>query len=88
VCNTRPIRDGEPTTPQAVGTIEIQVGDLVRDTRRERVGVVMDRSHGQVWLRPPAGGREWTAKIGEVQPADELSVKVSLVNKRSRDQLR
>lgn len=86
--STQPIRDEEPSAPQVVETIDIQVGGFVRDSRRDRVGVVMDRSHGQVWLRPPAGGREWTAKLGEVQPVDELSVKVALANKRSREQLR
>ncbi|WP_344023428.1 hypothetical protein [Streptomyces luteireticuli] len=32
------------------------------DTRREKVGQVMDRNGQNVWLRPPGGGREWEAR--------------------------
>ncbi|MCH0571408.1 hypothetical protein I3F60_19420 [Streptomyces sp. MUM 136J] len=56
----------------------LPLGQFAYDTRRERRGVVMDHFDGLVWLRPPGGGMEWTARPDEVEPAasilgDELS---------------
>ncbi|MGW2368768.1 hypothetical protein ACWCZ5_24705 [Streptomyces sp. NPDC001667] len=54
-----------------------KIGTLVVDVRRNRVGEVM----------ASAGGREWEASPCDVRPAtasDELRVKVTEVNDRSR----
>ena len=63
-----------------------RIGALVRDTRRDRVGVVMAREPGRLYLRPQGGGREWETKPGDVEPisADEaLMVRVREANERS-----
>ncbi|MGW4894334.1 hypothetical protein ACWEQL_18985 [Kitasatospora sp. NPDC004240] len=39
-----------------------QPGELVHDIRARRTGVVMDVLDGRVYLRPPGGGVEWTAR--------------------------
>jgi hypothetical protein len=62
------------------------VGMLVREIKQNRIGRVMDRTQNLVWLRAPGGGREWTARLDEIQPAgaaDELSAKVAAANARS-----
>lgn len=64
------------------------VGSLVRDQQRDRVGVVMARYGGEVYLRPLGGGIEWTARAEELQPADrrdELRARVGELNAHSRD---
>ena len=48
-----------------------EAGALVRDTTRDRVGVVMGRHAGRVYLRPRGGGVEWTARAEELAGADE-----------------
>lgn len=63
------------------------VGALAHDTSRDRVGVVMAREPGRVYLRPRGGGKEWDAKPGEVVPinAEEaLRRQVREANERSR----
>ncbi|MEU5425493.1 hypothetical protein AB0H73_07770 [Streptomyces olivoreticuli] len=63
------------------------VGALVVDVRRDRIGEVMAFAGGRLALRPPAGGREWEAFPCDVRPAtasDELRGKVTEVNDRSR----
>ncbi|KNE81027.1 hypothetical protein ADZ36_18785 [Streptomyces fradiae] len=66
-----------------------EVGTLARDVQGDRVGVVVDRMGGHVWLRPRKGGREWTVPVGGVEPfnepADDLSARVAEANKQSRD---
>ncbi|QMU78751.1 hypothetical protein GXW83_26625 [Streptacidiphilus sp. PB12-B1b] len=47
------------------------LGALVRDTRRDRVGVVQAHLFGMVFLRPKGGGCEWEARPEDVAPADE-----------------
>jgi hypothetical protein len=42
------------------------VGTLARDTRRDRVGVVMDVIASRLWLRAQGGGREWEAGRADV----------------------
>ncbi|MFP8905436.1 hypothetical protein [Streptomyces atacamensis] len=62
-------------------------GDLVRDVRRDRTGVVMDRIGGCYWLRPAGGGKEWQAKTEDLKPVtriDHLSARVAEANGRSR----
>jgi hypothetical protein len=47
----------------------------VYDTDRRRWGVVMSLGFpdGQVWLRPPAGGIEWTPRIADLSPTAPAS---------------
>ncbi|WP_327680296.1 hypothetical protein [Kitasatospora sp. NBC_00458] len=45
-----------------------RVGELVLDTRTGRTGIYMDTIGGEHYLRPPDGGREWTADPGHVGP--------------------
>ncbi|MFE2864966.1 hypothetical protein [Embleya sp. NPDC059259] len=52
----------------ATVTVRLPLGELAYDIRRERIGVVMDHLTGQVWLRSPRGGLEWTARPREVVP--------------------
>jgi hypothetical protein len=63
------------------------VGALAHDTTRDRVGVVMARESGRVYLRPQGGGKEWAAKPGDIEPisAEEApSKRVRDANERSR----
>jgi hypothetical protein len=63
-----------------------EVGSLVRDVKLDKLGRVMERTQSLVWLRGPAGGREWTATFDDIRPAgvaDELSAKVATANARS-----
>ncbi|MBP0455354.1 hypothetical protein J5Y04_38425 [Kitasatospora sp. RG8] len=48
-----------------------RVGELVLDTRTGRTGVYMDTLGGEHYLRPTAGGREWTARPDQVGPAPD-----------------
>ena len=69
------------TTPDGDGVPA--VGSLVLDAKQDRVGVVMDRQGGRVYLRPPQGGREWEAAPEDVRPAragDELRARVAEIN--------
>ncbi|OIJ91272.1 hypothetical protein BIV24_16505 [Streptomyces colonosanans] len=60
----------------------------------------MDHLDGYVWLRPPGGGREWTARPGDVEPVaadgsvggtspDDrlLRARVAVANARSRGEV-
>jgi hypothetical protein len=70
-----------------VGPEVPEVGALALDVKRDRVGVVMARQGGRVFLRPPQGGREWEALPEDVRPAqllDELRARVAEVNAHGR----
>ncbi|MFE0042409.1 hypothetical protein [Streptomyces albireticuli] len=72
--------------PQRGGQVP-NVGVLVVDVRRDRVGEVMASTGGRLSLRPPSGGREWEAFPCDVRPmtaSDELRAKVTEANDRSR----
>jgi hypothetical protein len=43
------------------------VGALVRDLKRDRVGVVMGELAGLVYLRPVGGGLEWNARWADLE---------------------
>ncbi|WP_258382900.1 hypothetical protein, partial [Streptomyces sp. NTH33] len=65
-------------------------GTAVRDTARDRVGVVMGHEGPHLRLRPLSGGREWDAVPDHVQPltpAELLRVRVAETNARSRQDL-
>ncbi|MFF4156581.1 hypothetical protein [Streptomyces sp. NPDC001678] len=64
-----------------------EIGAVVRDVGRDRVGEVMAVVGGRVLLRAPGGGREWEALPGDLRPAvtgDALRARVADVNERSR----
>ncbi|MFJ9947799.1 hypothetical protein [Kitasatospora sp. NPDC091207] len=50
-----------------------RVGELVLDARTGRTGIYMDTLGGEHYLRPPGGGREWTAPPDRVGPAPDPS---------------
>lgn len=58
----------------------------------------MDHLDGYVWLRPPSGGLEWTARPDDVEPATDaadhgsphdtvLRARVAVANARSRGEV-
>ncbi|MBC2876353.1 hypothetical protein H7K43_15045 [Streptomyces sp. TYQ1024] len=64
-----------------------EVGSLVLDIKRDRVGTVMGQLAGRIFLRPPHGGREWEAAPSDVRPAgtlEELRAKAQELNERRR----
>ena len=74
-------------TPVEPGDDRPRVGEVVRDTARDRVGVVMDKGAGRLFLRPLSGGREWEAGAEQVSPLsarEELSARLAAANARSR----
>ncbi|MFJ6660234.1 hypothetical protein ACIQNG_28360 [Streptomyces sp. NPDC091377] len=69
---------------------QLDLGQLVFDTRRDTLGVVMDTGgtwgDGRYSLRPPRGGIEWHASRSDVRPAtvaDRLRPALAEVNERS-----
>ncbi|MEU6488377.1 hypothetical protein [Streptomyces sp. NPDC046887] len=66
------------------------LGATVRDTGRDRVGVVTGAERGYVWLRPLGGGRQWAvepARVKVLSTAEVLSAQLAEVNARSRQEL-
>ncbi|MCP9985866.1 MULTISPECIES: hypothetical protein [Streptomyces] len=66
---------------------EAKAGDLVRDLRRDRNGVVMDTWGGRLYLRPLTGGREWSAppqKVRRLTAREELSARLAVRNALAR----
>ncbi|SFC48626.1 hypothetical protein [Streptomyces aidingensis] len=66
---------------------ELVPGVLVRDAVLDRVGEVREVRGRRVYLRPPAGGREWEAdpeKLTVLGEAEALRVRVAVENRRSR----
>ncbi|MBC3842351.1 hypothetical protein GXW82_25660 [Streptacidiphilus sp. 4-A2] len=60
----------------------------MRDRAQDRVGVVMGRLAGLVYLRPLGGGVEWTTRDRDLEPADrqdELRARVGELNSNSRN---
>ncbi|MFE2440500.1 hypothetical protein ACFXDF_00235 [Streptomyces sp. NPDC059426] len=65
----------------------VPVGTAVRDTVRDRIGVVMAHEGPYLQLRPLGGGREWDADPAYVEPLtpeDVLRARVAETNARSR----
>ena len=48
------------------------VGSLMRDVKKDRVGVVMGELAGLVYLRPVGGGVEWSSRWAELEPLEPL----------------
>lgn len=64
-----------------------EVGSMARDRSRDQIGRVMAHLFGAVWLRPPGGGQEWTARPEDVTPvtaSESLSPRVAELNRRAR----
>ncbi|MET7904824.1 hypothetical protein ABZS86_26530 [Streptomyces sp. NPDC005355] len=62
-------------------------GTPVRDTTRDRVGIVMGQEGPYLQLRPLAGGREWDADPDHVHPltpAELLRARLAETNAHSR----
>ncbi len=65
-----------------------RLGETVRDTGHDRVGVVMGHQGPYVQLRPLGGGREWDAdpaRIETISTAEQLSARVAALNAYSRN---
>ena len=63
------------------------VGTMVWDSVRDRLGLVMDQERACLYLRPPGGGIEWQARPEDVEPvsaSEALSPRVAEANRRSR----
>ncbi|MFF7452606.1 hypothetical protein [Kitasatospora sp. NPDC008115] len=54
---------------RAAAAYRPRVGEPVLDTRTGRTGIYMDTIGGEHYLRPPEGGREWTARPEHLAPA-------------------
>jgi hypothetical protein len=66
------------------------IGELAKDSARDRIGVVMGEVGGRVQIRPIGGGTEWDAMPDNVvapSPREELSARLAIKNGNSRDGL-
>jgi hypothetical protein len=66
------------------------IGELAKDTARNRIGVVMGEIGGRVQIRPIGGGTEWDAVPDNVvapSAREELSARLAIKNGNSRDGL-
>ncbi|KUO19655.1 hypothetical protein [Streptomyces dysideae] len=66
------------------------IGELAKDSARDRIGVVMGALGGRVQMRPIGGGTEWDAMPDNVvapSPREELSARLAIRNGNSRDGL-
>ncbi|MFJ8230719.1 hypothetical protein ACIQ9E_12285 [Streptomyces sp. NPDC094448] len=64
-----------------------EIGGTARDTVRNKVGRVMDRTHTRYWLRPLGGGIEWDVPAADLRPvtaSELLSTAVTEANERSK----
>lgn len=48
----------------------LKQGELVRDTKLDRIGEVQALLAGRVYLRPPGGGVEWEAHPDQLELMD------------------
>lgn len=70
-------------------TERYEIGTLVVDTARQRIGRVMDCVGRRLQLRPPGGGREWDADPASVREAKDdeiLRASVHEISLASREQ--
>ena len=64
-----------------------EVGRVARDTRLQRIGLVLAVEGGEVRLRALATGRVWQAHIGAVRrvsPREELTMRLAAANARAQ----
>jgi hypothetical protein len=65
----------------------LEAGTLALDTKTDRVGRVMGRQGGRLYLRSVTGGREWEAEPEDVRSAnaaEKLRARVAEVNALAR----
>lgn len=63
------------------------VGELAKDQRTGRIGLVMGEIGGRVQMRPMNGGIEWDAMPDDVvapKAREELSARLAVKNNNSR----
>ncbi|WP_437115415.1 hypothetical protein [Streptomyces noursei] len=63
------------------------LGEIVRDTHLNRLGIVTDRLGPYLRLRPLTGGREWDTDPEDTEPLsppEALRARLAEVNARSR----
>ncbi|MEV0011077.1 hypothetical protein AB0M10_29025 [Streptomyces sp. NPDC051840] len=63
------------------------IGELAKDCRNGRIGLVMGEIGGRVQMRPVNGGVEWDAMPGDVtapRAREELSARLAVKNNNSR----
>nr|QIY96927.1 hypothetical protein HEP87_26675 [Streptomyces sp. S1D4-11] len=63
------------------------IGELAKDSARERIGVVMGEIGGRVQIRPIRGGREWDAmpdNVVALSAREELSARLAVKTGNSR----
>lgn len=81
------VRATEPPPPIGATEPAPPIGTPVRDTARDRVGVVSGHQGRYIQLRPLDGGREWDADPVHVEPVGPIEVlraRVAEANHRSR----
>ncbi|MFG2963730.1 MULTISPECIES: hypothetical protein [unclassified Streptomyces] len=63
------------------------IGELAKDSARDRIGVVMGEVGGRVQIRPIGGGPEWDAMPDDVvapSSREELTARLAVKNRNSR----
>ncbi|WP_436737894.1 hypothetical protein [Streptomyces sp. BBFR102] len=63
------------------------IGELAKDRKARRIGVVMGEIGGRVQMRPVGGGIEWEAMPGDVlvpEAREELSARLAVKSNNSR----
>ncbi|WP_241191831.1 hypothetical protein [Streptomyces sp. ADI97-07] len=63
------------------------IGELAKDSARNRIGVVMGEIGGRVQMRPLRGGMEWDAMPDHVvalSAREELSARLAVKNGNSQ----
>ena len=66
------------------------IGELAKDTVRDRIGVVMGAVGGRVQIRPIGGGTEWDALPADVvapTAREQLSAHLTIRNDNNLDGL-
>ncbi|MBY8885765.1 hypothetical protein K7472_13010 [Streptomyces sp. PTM05] len=81
------MEDGTEKSGQGQPRSAPEVGAVVRDSVRERLGVLVEVDGPVAHVRPPEGGTPWLARLADVYaacPMDELRAKVAELNARRR----
>lgn len=63
------------------------IGELAKDQKTGRIGLVMGEIGGRVQIRPVSGGIEWDVMPGDVvapKAREELSARLAVKNNNSR----
>jgi hypothetical protein len=63
------------------------IGELAKDSAKDRIGIVMGEVGGRVQIRPIGGGMEWDAlpkNVTAPSAREELSARLAIKNGNSR----